>query len=160
VVAEWHGWSDAFDFGREIKKLALYYNEALVVPETTGGHGRALVLMLGRELNYQNIHQDDTPATATRYEGIDKFGVDTNISSKRLMLEALRRYINNRMLILPDIDAYTELFSYEEKRTEGGNFKFGGAQGSHDDRVMALALACYACVQSPDMVYFGGKSDG
>jgi hypothetical protein len=160
VVAEWHGWSDAFDFGREIKKLALYYNEALVVPETTGGHGRALVLMLGRELNYQNIYQDDTPDTSVRYEAIDRLGADTNVSSKRLMLEALRRYINNRLLILPDADAYLELFAYEEKRTELGNFRYGGAQGSHDDRVMALALACYACVRSPDQVYFQEKPGG
>jgi hypothetical protein len=154
VVAEWHGWSDAFDFGRECKKLALYYNEAIIVPETTGGHGRALVLMIGRELNYQNIHQDDTPDNSTRFEATERVGVDTNISSKRLMLEALRHYINNNKLLLPDADAYTELFAYEEKRTEGGNYKFGGAQGHHDDRVMALALACYACKRSPDTVYF------
>lgn len=160
VVAAWHDWANPFDFGEECKKLALYYNEAIIIPETTGGHGRALVLMLTRELDYQNIHQDDTQPQMTQLNVQERYGVDTNPSTKGTMIGALQRYINKGLIIIPDEDAYREMFSYEETRTDLGNSRYGGAQGEHDDRVMALAIACYACASSGDTFLFGDKFNG
>lgn len=156
IVACYHGWIDVFDYAEEVKKLAIWYNDALVIPEYTGGHGEAMLLKLTKELEYTNVFQVETPAKFLANGVQTKYGVDTNVATKETIVICLQKFLHGGRMILPDAEAYKELIAYEQVRSQSGRSNYyEGSQGMHDDRVMSLALGCFACFQSPAAVYFG-----
>lgn len=158
MVAQYHGWVNVLDYGAELKKLGTYYNQATIIIELTGGHGQATMQRLRKDLYYQNIFRDTT-APAVSSAGLQgRMGIDTNKSTKPLMIGALQQVIKDGLLDIPCKDTIGELVAYEQERSERGyEVHYRGAGGSHDDRVMALALAVYVALTNPT-VYFLANS--
>jgi hypothetical protein len=74
----------------------------------------------------------------------------TTAQSKRQLIEGLALAIERRELALtPDPILLAELASYTMERLPGGGYRYSAPAGSHDDTVIATALAWHG-------VRFGG----
>lgn len=66
----------------------------------------------------------------------------TSAQTKTMIIEALAAGFDNRSLqILADPQLLDELHAYAAERLPSGQFRYGGPKDTHDDNVMALALA-------------------
>jgi hypothetical protein len=155
LVAQFHGWAELFDYADEVKKGAVYYNNATVIVELTGGYGRAVLLRLKKQIGYWNIFLD-----SRRAEQLDqtfpesRHGVDTNVETKPMMIGALQTAINKDILKIPCQRTITELNAFGQERTESGlSVRFRG-MGEKDDRVMSLAIGMYVILSRPDIYQF------
>lgn len=153
MVSVYHGWINSLNYAEELVKLALYYNGALLVPERRGP-GDATIQRI-KEIGYWNLFRDVNSPSAAMH-GIDsQFGLDTNVSTKGLMVSVLQKTLFDRMthrcsIKIPDFETLEELGTYgQEISPSGQTVKFRGEGGAHDDRVMALVLAVYAAKVYP-----------
>lgn len=151
-VAKWFGHELIYEFAAEIKKLATYYNQALVVPEVTG-IGRGLMQVLFRQLCYPAVFHGENASELTNAGPESYMGVRTNTQIKPLMIEALLQCVNQDIMIVRDKEAISECRTFQKTRTESGlNWRYAAARGAHDDHVMAMALVAYATLNNPDQV--------
>lgn len=133
VVAQWYGHIDPDLFGKELVKLAHYYNKAYIGVENNN-HGLTTLKSIQRE-EYWNIYYckvyDKISDQLTQ-----KMGWTTSPRTKPLMIDKLAEFIREMYLGLPDELTVNELFTYiiEENGTTNAQ------QGSHDDTVMSLAI--------------------
>lgn len=156
MVACLYGRIDTFSYAEEVKKLGMWYNEALVIPEVNS-IGAAFLTNLKRQFDYANIFTEETGAEYVEDGGIEpKMGITSSESSKPAMVAALVWYLNNRYMIIRDRAMLGECRTFQRavKTNISGNqiVKYGAAPGAFDDRVMACALAAYACSMFPDQV--------
>ena len=73
--------------------------------------------------------------------------VTTNATKEVIIRQLESAFENGEIRILPDPAQTGELQAYEQERLASG-WRFGAPDGSHDDTVMALALAWHAAVNS------------
>ena len=73
--------------------------------------------------------------------------VTTNATKEIIIRQLESAFENGEIRILPDVVQTGELQAYEQERLASG-WRFGAPDGSHDDTVMALALAWHAAVNS------------
>ncbi len=138
----------------EAYRLACIYNGATIVPETTGGWGDTVV----RVVNRMNLHYKG-PLTAKpvmyqrvlgQHQRLDpsfttKFGFDTNVHTRFLMLDLLEEVIRERSFKLYGTRTHTELTHF----ARGKNGRPEALPGRHDDLVMSLAIGVYVAAQLP-----------
>ena len=153
LVAQFHGWINAFDYGNEVFKLAVWYNDALVVTELTGGFGDAVNLRL-KQIGYWNIFRDLTSYSQATFSQDPRFGVDTNAATKPFMVAALQQFIRDRTITVPCKRTIEELVAFEQQNTtkDGRRLvtpKYQGAGGAYDDRVMSLVIGASVAVSHP-----------
>jgi hypothetical protein len=153
LVAQYHGWINAFDYGNEVFTLAVWYNDALVVTELTGGFGDAVNLRL-KQIGYWNIFRDLTSYSQASFSQDPRFGVDTNAATKPFMVAALQQFIRDRTITVPCRRTIEELVAFEQQNTtkDGRRLvtpKYQGAGGAYDDRVMSLVIGASVAVSHP-----------
>lgn len=150
LVAQYHGWQNPLDYADEVFKLAVWYNDALAVVELTGGLGRAVVLRLKQDIGYWNIFRDIADPESAIAGQDPRFGVDTNVATKPMMVAALQQCIRDGMFIIPCRETIAELVAFEQERTETGlNTRYRGAGGSADDRTMSLVIGAAVAISYP-----------
>ena len=120
-------------FGKEIVKIAKYYNDAYVGCENNN-HGLTTLKAIQNE-DYWNIFFTKT------YDKIadtisQKVGWSTNNRTKPLMINKLAEYIRNKWLGIKDRILIQECFTYVIDDKGATNAQ----EGCHDDTVMALAI--------------------
>lgn len=150
-VAEWHGYIVPTRFAVEVNKLGLKYNTAWVVVETTGGLGAATLEALRNIHYYPRLYVDkskpqqkNADPTGTRY------GVDTQMNTKPLMVAAMQSMFSGGRLIIHDKPTLNEMIAFSQHKPEHGrHWRYEAADGEKDDRVLSVAFACYAVCQSP-----------
>jgi hypothetical protein len=135
-------------------RLAIWYNNANLVVERRGPGDRTLQRL--KALNFWNLFRDVSDPSTAQYSPDACLGIDTNVKSKSIIISVLQQKIKNRVtgkrnIILRSYNALEELGHYGQEMTEGGNYKFRGEGGFHDDRVMALALGIYAIESQPEV---------
>lgn len=82
---------------------------------------------------------------ALQAEGLPVRPFITTASSKPPLIEGLALAIERAELrLLPDPVLLNELSAYRAERTSGGLYRYSAPSGSHDDTVIALALAWHA----------------
>lgn len=144
VVAVWHGHIDPDLFGKELVKLAKYYNDAYMGVESNN-HGRTTLKSIMDE-DYYNIYYakvyDKAADTVTQ-----KVGWATNQRTKPLMINKLAEYIREKWIGIKHKTTIRECLTYIIEDNGSTNAQ----QGCHDDTVMALAIAL--------MVYLEGKGE-
>jgi hypothetical protein len=153
LVAQYHGWINAFDYGNEVFKLAVWYNDALVVVELTGGFGDAVNLRL-KQIGYWNIFRDLTSYSQATFTQDPRFGVDTNAATKPFMVAALQQFLRDKTISIPCRKTIEELVAFEQQNTtkDGRRLvtpRYQGAGGAHDDRVMSLVIGASVAVSHP-----------
>lgn len=158
IAAQWHGRLNPFDYAVEVFKLAIHYNSALTVVELTGGFGHSVMLKLKNEFYYWNLYRDTNEPAAAQFNLDPRFGVDTNQSTKPRMIGALQYFVKNGFIQIPCAATIAEMLAYEQTMEGKGGVslaspKFQGGKGSHDDRVMALAIGTWVVSSSQILQY-------
>ena len=146
---------DPYSFGDILATLGVFYNNAMIMPETTpGGNSAGFGVMYRlKEMHYPNIG---------RWEWIDKvtsktanyYGFEINAKTKTHVIGMMQREVmrgagllftrspikegNKPRLIIRSKDLCNELTTFVQLRGGGG---VGAKSGTHDDLVIALGLA-------------------
>lgn len=145
LVAQYYGWIDMLNYADEIFKLAILYNQALVVVERTGGFGEAVLLRLNRELSYWNLYRDTNKAKSAAAAEDSQYGVDTNMQTKPFMVSLSRQLVNEGRFECQDEETIREMaqFVQEDESSTGQRLerpRFKGAGNTHDDRTMTVVI--------------------
>lgn len=132
-------------YARQMYCLGKYYNNALVAIETNFSTHPMKVLT---ELNYPNqyIREERPDAFTNRLSKI--YGFNTNKATRPDALGKLRSIVRDKTEQLYDLDTLNEMTTFivnEKGRPEA-------ADGSHDDLIMALAIAYYIQFQQTTQV--------
>ena len=120
-------------FGKELVKIAKYYNEAYIGCENNN-HGLTTLKAIQNE-EYWNIFftktYDKIADTVTQ-----KIGWSTTSRTKPLMINKLAEFIRNKWIGIKDKILIQEMFTYVIDDKGSTNAQ----DGCHDDTVMALAI--------------------
>jgi hypothetical protein len=148
-VAVYRGRLDPLSMAEEMAKLGSYYNNAELVPETTGpGQGT-----IGRliQMEYQPIFRSPW---ADKQPGIlsNTYGWNTTFKTKEWAIGHLLKLIVDNDITIHDPATYSEMRDYVT--LEGGGYGPASEKG-HDDTVMALAIGTVAAAVSSPMSPFG-----
>ena len=141
---------DPTNFAKELIAVARYYNDAIVVTETTGpGYATVGALMtLGYPHVWQARWADKTPGSIA-----DQYGFQTNVQRKNWAIGALLNAFIEHSITIHDQITYQELVNYVTLDNGG----YGPAAGKHgyDDCVMALAIAVLCHTTEPPLPPYG-----
>jgi len=133
VVCMWHGHIDPDLFGKELVKLAKYYNQAYLGVESNN-HGLTTLNTIKKEEYWNLFHSksyDKFSDTVTQ-----KLGWQTTIRTKPLLIDKLAEFIREYHLGIYSDLMVSEMFSYVIE----DNGKTNAQPGTHDDTVMAMAI--------------------
>jgi hypothetical protein len=144
-VAELHYKRSPEDFTDDCIALGYWYNTALLYPEINSIGSvcmkRAKQVWfyprLGREEKWDEIGTKP-----------NKYGHYTTFESKQIMVSFFKHVVEERYLAIASNGLLAECSTF----VENGDGDFGGDNGAHDDRVMAMALALAVVRQSPRML--------
>jgi hypothetical protein len=148
LVAQLHGWINPRTLAEDITRLSLFYNEALLVVERNGPGSETLRSL--KDWGYWSVFRDQRDPADSEFFKETLLGVQTDASSKPVMLAILQQSVWNkktqkRSIVIPCTHTIDELGSFGQEKTESGlSFRFRGAKGMHDDRVISLMVAVYA----------------
>lgn len=134
-VAVMHGMLSSWDLAYQLNLLGRWYNNAILAVETANT-GRAVQDYLIRIFNYPNLHVWQGRQDSIRPVAAKTYGWDTNVWSRPLLIEAGRRAINTRLVVIHDEATLLEMRNFS--RSDTGKYE---AQAEHDDRVLALLIA-------------------
>jgi hypothetical protein len=144
-VAVWHGRVDPDMFGRELYRLGMFYNSALIAPERNS-IGIAAIMVL-RELYYPNLYIRESIGNL-QDKLKPELGWVTNMTSKPLMIADAQRAVRDKLITLHDELTLGELFSYQYDESGHAN----AVTGAHDDRVIALMIAIQMHNRTPLLI--------
>lgn len=118
-------------YGDELLKIAKYYNQALLGVESNNQGLAVLQYLRGYNNLYHRTTFDEETQVRTK-----KMGWRTDGKTKPMMISELAPMIRQHQVKVVDKETKSELMSYINN-----NGKFEAQSGSHDDLVIALALA-------------------
>lgn len=124
----------------QLVTIGRWYNEAMLCVESNN-HGLVTLKFLQEMYNYPNIYfdrvLDERSNRATR-----KIGFKTSIKSKPVLIDNLKELIREKEIDISTPVIIDELMTFVYQ----SNGRTAAQSGSHDDCVMALALAAF-CVK-------------
>jgi hypothetical protein len=139
IVAQWHGYSSAFDFGSVLYRMAQHYNNALVVPEVNYSGG-AVIDTLRKTYGYANVYQRESFGKIIEVAK-SVYGFDNHGHTRRILIDRLQRGINDRLFDIPAENLVKQLTDFG-KRNGAAQKKQARGQ-TPDDGVIALALTTF-----------------
>ena len=142
-VAEYQGKIDPDLLGVECYRLGRIYNNALIVPEVTGGWGFSVEQELKR-LRYSNLYTKRILDRLTR-KWTDRTGWDTTVKTRAHMLDTLERVLREKEFGLYSLRTVSELGTFV--RDDAG--RPAAQPGCNDDLVISLAIAVTVAVEQP-----------
>ena len=140
IVARWHGHIDPDLFGKELVKLAQYYNQAYLSVESNN-HGLTTLKAISN-LEYWNIYHAKT-FDKVADSSTTRMGWQTNAKTKPLMIDKLAEFVREHYLGIPDDLLIGEMYTYVIE----DNGKTNAQVGCHDDTVMATAILLQALLE-------------
>lgn len=134
-VAVLHKQFDADEYTRQVYCLAKYYNDALVGIEANFDTFPIKYLeKLGYEKQFIRKREDNFTGKTNK-----SFGFKTDKITRPLILSELQAIVNDHVGLINDKTTLDEMLNFV--KNEHGRAE--AQQGSHDDLVMALAIAYY-----------------
>ena len=127
----------------QLKTIGKWYNDAMMLVERNN-HGLVTLKYLQDIHNYPAIYTErilDERSSRTQR----KLGFHTTVKSKPLVLDFLRELIREREIKIYTPTLIDELQTFVMQ----SNGRMSAQYGSHDDCVMALAIACFGCRMFP-----------
>jgi hypothetical protein len=165
----WRGRIDPAEFAFEIERVGRFYNNALVGVESNRGGAATLATL--RQEGYPAIYAMPThlrrPKSRTKSQkdledaGVQmmapQFGWYTNPKTKPLMMNSMKHNLNHYTTRINDPITLAEMrkFAFLTDDAPSTLHGLGAPTGSHDDCVMAYAVALQ--VASQMVVELGGK---
>jgi len=147
-VALWWGHCDEFELAQQAFRLGMYYNTALIGIERNN-MGVAVVKKLD-ELGYKNQYRMEV-LDEMGIKVKDKLGWETNGKTRPIMISDLNQVATERKIIIRSKDTVGEMRSFV-KNTKG---RPEAQQGTHDDLVIALAIAYQMYKSVPENIGSG-----
>ncbi|MBX5462802.1 MAG: hypothetical protein IRZ28_17135 [Steroidobacteraceae bacterium] len=138
-VATWAGRIDHAELRVLALLVALYYNNAWLAVEVTGGAGLPVAVPLQQDYRYRYMYRRREVDTRTERE-LNKVGWDTNRRTKPLMEGAMLDAFKDGTHGIRDLATALEFNTYVVLNERG---EHGAVPGEHDDRVMAWMGAQY-----------------
>lgn len=154
-VAQYHGHVNPEPYADDLMRMAVYYNDALLVPERRGPGDRTIQRL--KQLGYWHIFQDEfDPSGGMSVSPDALLGVDTNVKSKGILVSVLQHAIKDkvtgrRTIIVRSFLTLEQFGHYGQQTTEKGTVTFRGEGGYKDDAVIGPALAIYAVKSFPEL---------
>ncbi len=142
-VAVWHGRLAPDLFARELYMLGAVYNWSYLAVEFNGC-GQVTLNKLHKDLLYPNLYYRQNLSNIDEPVSPNRPGFVTSARTKPIILNHLQQLIRDDEMVLHDKPTIKELLSYAYDSTKAGHRAYGAPSGEHDDRVMALAIACEA----------------
>jgi hypothetical protein len=133
IAAMWHGHIDPDLFAYELEKLGNWYGEAMIAVEENN-HGLTVINKLKE--TYWNLYKRTTLNKATD-EVKEELGWWSSEKSKQLAINHLASLVRGRKLGLKSSKVLSEMRTYVIE----ANGATTAQPGSHDDTVMACAIA-------------------
>lgn len=122
-----------YQFAQVLNEIAIYYNHALVVIENMGSGG-AVISNLQYHLFYDNLYFE--PGSSK----MPKAGIKVTVGNRLTILEALQQRCINQNIKINSRRLVTEITTFSHNVDTG---KIAAQKGSHDDAIMAMAIALY-----------------
>lgn len=132
-VAQWRGKLDAHELRMLTLAAALYYNEAWIGVETTGGWGLPIVVPLVIDYRYRYVFRQ-RKQDQRRDKVQERLGWRTDVSTKPLMEAAMLRILKENPAAIASVTLVNELLTYVEH--DDGHH--GAEEDEHDDLLMAF----------------------
>ena len=126
-----------------ITTIATWYNMALVAVENNN-HGLLTLKFLSSIHSYENLYIEKALDERGNRQK-KRLGFNTNIKTRKLILDLLRRLIRERQIEIFSKETVDELQTFVINK----DGKEAAQHGCHDDRVMSLAIAAYMCYMYP-----------
>ena len=142
-VAEMHLMLETGLVAEEAYRLGRIYNDALVVPELSGGWGLAVEQVLKR-MRYPRMYTRKTMDRLSQ-KYTDRTGWDTTTRTRMVVIEALETAIREREFGLYSLRAINEMGTFVYSEDE----KAEAQPGCNDDLVMSLAIGIFVSSQLP-----------
>lgn len=143
VVARFQAKLSGAALAEETYRLGRVYNNALAVPEITGGFGFSVEQELKR-FRYPNLYTRRVLDRLSK-KWTDRTGWDTTVKMRAHMLATLDRVLCERELVLTDLATVNELATF----VMNDKMKPEAQPGCNDDLVMALAIAVTVAADMP-----------
>jgi phage terminase large subunit len=134
-VAVLHARLEEGDYARQMYCLGVYYNDALIGPETNFSTYPVKKLAEWSYPNLYNRQQEDS--ITNEYE--NRYGFRTDKLTRPIIIANLVEIINEHPELLNDITTLEEMLTFV--RNEKGRPE--AEDGCHDDCVMAMAITYY-----------------
>jgi hypothetical protein len=134
AVASMHCLVDTDELCDQLYRLGFWYNRALIAPENN--HNPELCRRLSYHLRYPNLYwyrDINTPKSRAH-----RPGWNTNVKTRREMLDVLKMVTRQKMLLIYDEGFIEEMEDFAWSVTSR---KWQAASGKHDDRLMSMAIA-------------------
>jgi phage terminase large subunit len=131
---------ESSQLGHTLNHIGQWFNRQtgnfplLAVERNTG----SATLYVLKQLNYPVLYRMPHSFTATQMTEQDNYGWHTNTATRPKMLDDLALAIRQKIIKIPSKDVVDELFTFIRHARTG---KPQADVGSHDDLVMALAIA-------------------
>ena len=126
-----------------ITTIATWYNMALVAVENNN-HGLLTLKFLSTIHKYENLYIEKALDERGQRQK-RRLGFNTNIKTRKLILDLLRRLIREGAIDIFSKSTVDELQTFVVNK----DGKEAAQHGCHDDRVMSLAIAAYMCYMYP-----------
>lgn len=136
-VAVWRGLCHPDVFAKILETLGYHYNSATIAPERNN-HGLVTCVAL-RDSNYPYLYTETMEGTLDADRDTIKLGFFTSEATKPLIIDKLRALDREREIEINDETTLKEMKTFVV--SESG--KMEAEAGTHDDTVMALAIATY-----------------
>jgi len=122
-----------------------------------------------KRFNDARVHVDSTGAGEPVFESLQRAGIYGSAypftqKSKAALIDNLSMVLEKGEITLPRADLWPEgideLEAFQFSVSDTGNVRTGAAFGSHDDCVIALALACWGARSAPSrgIIYLDGPA--
>lgn len=147
-VAEYHGYVNTHEFAVALWRMALWYNDALIVPEVPVGGGGVLDALMN-QLQYTKIFERKKyGAIIETIPGV--YGFDTKGGSRKVITSRMQENFNSKTLGIYSHYLLDQLIEFG-KRGGQPQKKQQRAGQTPDDGCMALAL----CMEGHDNAFNG-----
>lgn len=139
-VAEWVGLLEPSDVGLLEVYLAKAYGACIIVQEINN-HGHAAMSAITKIAKYpRELIFTQTAISENEFNGVVRLGWQTSSHTRALAIDDLAVSIQRGNLFRITKEDLRELYSFTSK-VSGRKIKFEASSGSHDDRVITLAIA-------------------
>lgn len=139
-VAQLHGRVPPETFAAEVVMLGYLYNTATIAIERNFSSGETVVQKVHDELKYPNAYTSKQVNTTRDGRITSRWGWWTTAVTRPIMLDELSELIRNRTLVIPCAETIRELFTFILTQ-RGQKWVPMATEGTHDDRVISLAIA-------------------
>jgi len=145
LAARFQGKISPTDLAEEVYRIGRIYNDALAVPEITGGWGFTVEQELKR-YRYPNVYTRKILDRLSK-KWTDRTGWDTTVKTRAHMLDTLDRVLREGEFEMEDLPIVNELATFIRNKDKG--WKPEAQPGCHDDLVMSLAIAVTVASDMP-----------